>query len=205
MKTTEPSLNCYVYFIQMGFFGPIKIGFSENNPLGRLRDLQVGNPEELRLIGYLRCKDRSTERTLHEEFRALKIRGEWFANSNILINYVKDTCIREHLPLPSARLEDVLYIGHRCDECRVVCGEPHLHPVDCRVEPCFWHKSYCGRCVDEGQKEFDLHMEEHDIYRCSSCKQLRGIEHMMKVKSRPYSIYRCHGECHSFVESMAAA
>lgn len=71
----------YVYFIQAGTDGPIKIGVTWNIAQ-RLRMLQYGTPNELHHIGDTRCQDsqaaRKLERALHEQLKAAHMRGEWF-------------------------------------------------------------------------------------------------------------------------------
>lgn len=67
----------FVYFIQVGTDGPIKIGFSKEDPLRRLNDLQAGCPWDLRLVGAL-PGTKFHERLLQEKFSEFKIRREWF-------------------------------------------------------------------------------------------------------------------------------
>ena len=74
----------FVYFIK-AFGGQamlrIKIG-SSKNPEARLRDLQVGSPVKLVLIGTVRCKSndhaKRIERFAHNIFYKQRRRGEWF-------------------------------------------------------------------------------------------------------------------------------
>lgn len=68
--------ECWVYFIQVGSDGPIKIG-SGGNPEGRLANLQVGNHEVLRVLGIC-VGDRAREVELQQEVWGSRIRGEWF-------------------------------------------------------------------------------------------------------------------------------
>lgn len=72
----------YVYFIQQGQRGPIKIGFAAN-PVLRLGELQVSNPNDLRIVGVLPGQ-RSDERAYHKQFAHLRIRGEWFLHRNAM-------------------------------------------------------------------------------------------------------------------------
>lgn len=67
----------YVYFIQVGSDGPIKIGFSKADPARRMKHLQAGCPWELRLVGAV-SGSKFNERCLHEKLSHLKIRQEWF-------------------------------------------------------------------------------------------------------------------------------
>jgi len=76
----------FIYFIQSGEHGPIKIGYS-NKPARRVPELQTGNPKELLLRGVI-PGDLTVERKLHERFEPARIRGEWFG--------------REYLPVIAA-------------------------------------------------------------------------------------------------------
>ena len=70
-----------IYFIQSGgYLGPIKIGLS-SNPVQRVHDLQVGNPEELTLLAVM-VGEESEEARLHARFSKHHIRGEWFKPSD---------------------------------------------------------------------------------------------------------------------------
>jgi Meiotically up-regulated gene 113 len=53
----------------------IKIGKSESHPWVRLKDLQTGNPEELRLVAYTLAV---TEAEAHKRLARHRLRGEWF-------------------------------------------------------------------------------------------------------------------------------
>lgn len=70
----------YVYFIQSGEGGAVKIG-KANNPHMRLGHLQVGNPTELRFLAVTRGGEK-LERLLHHVLYDDRIRGEWFAPSD---------------------------------------------------------------------------------------------------------------------------
>lgn len=67
-----------VYFIQHGETGPVKIGWTADDPWGRLGALQTGNPVHLRLLGVMFDADPEVEECLHEELAADRLRGEWF-------------------------------------------------------------------------------------------------------------------------------
>ena len=66
----------FIYFIQSGEDGPIKIGFS-GSPDRRVPQLQTGNPREL-LLRHVIPGDTAIERQLHSRFEPARIRGEWF-------------------------------------------------------------------------------------------------------------------------------
>jgi hypothetical protein len=67
----------FVYFIQAGQDGPIKIGVAAD-PLLRLDDLQVGSPVALTLLAAI-PGGAVHERQLHARFAEGRIRGEWFS------------------------------------------------------------------------------------------------------------------------------
>jgi hypothetical protein len=70
----RPYGSLYIYFIQCGPF--VKIGRA-SDPHYRLRELQAGNPEELTLLATV--LDASVlEGAVHDRFKHLRIRGEWF-------------------------------------------------------------------------------------------------------------------------------
>jgi hypothetical protein len=66
-----------VYFIQSGDCGPIGIA---EDPLKRLRHLQTGSCESLRLLGIL-PGGAEREASLHRHLAEFRIRGEWFRPS----------------------------------------------------------------------------------------------------------------------------
>lgn len=76
----------FVYFIQAGEGGPIKIGWAYN-PSARMSELQIGNPVDLRIIGAV-YGDGELESELHRKFRRLKLRGEWFRPGRSLMTYI---------------------------------------------------------------------------------------------------------------------
>lgn len=56
----------------------VKIGLSAN-VLRRKKELQTGNPNELKLMGYIKTEDdATTEKALHHKHSSIKRRGEWF-------------------------------------------------------------------------------------------------------------------------------
>lgn len=65
-----------VYFIQQGDSGPIKIGVA-TDVWKRLGSLQVSTVEPLHLRAML-PGGRETEKRLHQQFAAFRVRGEWF-------------------------------------------------------------------------------------------------------------------------------
>jgi hypothetical protein len=77
----------WLYAIQAGKDGPIKIGVTSGRPRDRLKTLQCGNPEELRGIAAWRAMP-GEEKYLHETFAYVRIRGEWFRPVPELVDHV---------------------------------------------------------------------------------------------------------------------
>ena len=85
--------SAYVYFIQLGQSGPIKIGVA-NDVDSRLMTLQTANPSKLTAIAKIGCKSKTDaymlEKDLHRKFSHLRQKGEWF--NPRLIKKLKDIC-----------------------------------------------------------------------------------------------------------------
>jgi hypothetical protein len=68
--------DTFVYFVQMGEDGPIKVG-QTTKPLQRLESLQNGNPYPLRFTR-IEIWPGSQECYIHGIFKDYRLRGEWF-------------------------------------------------------------------------------------------------------------------------------
>lgn len=66
-----------------------KIGYS-NNPQKRLKELQVANPNKLKLAKVIQGTI-NEEQTLHKTFEHLRLSGEWFQFGSELKNYFQIT------------------------------------------------------------------------------------------------------------------
>lgn len=75
-----------VYFVGPWGFRVIKIGFAVDWA-ERLRALQIGNPDELRLYALI-PGSLELEAELHRRFASQWIRGEWFRNLGDLKTYL---------------------------------------------------------------------------------------------------------------------
>lgn len=71
----------YVYFIQSGKKGPIKIGKAKNIEK-RMASLQTANAYKLHLVALIRCETcrhaLALESKLHGLFKDQRLHGEWF-------------------------------------------------------------------------------------------------------------------------------
>lgn len=70
-------MSGFVYFISGPATNSVKIGYSSNEPVARLKALQTGNADELTLLGWYEAAVEE-ERHWHQKFAPYCIRGEWF-------------------------------------------------------------------------------------------------------------------------------
>lgn len=78
----------YVYFVEATSTKRVKIGFSLHSPAKRLRQLQQGCSERLRIIVAV-VGSRVLERDLHRRFAAYRIVGEWFEGSEEIWGFIR--------------------------------------------------------------------------------------------------------------------
>ena len=115
-----------IYFIQAGENGPIKIGNAQN-PRDRLKDLQVGNHETLRLIATIPGgPDR--EREIHRDLEVFCYRGEWFCPNGEVFDYI-DRAKRVDYELVDGMPIAILWRRHNHGLTAYCpfCGERHNH------------------------------------------------------------------------------
>lgn len=93
----------FVYFLQAGEAGAIKIGFSATSVERRIHGNQVGCPERLIVLGVV-AGDVALEKRLHKAFRPCALRGEWFAPHRRLIAFIGKVAKPLKEPLPSAEV-----------------------------------------------------------------------------------------------------
>lgn len=73
-----------IYIVRVGSSGPVKLGYAAN-PKQRIEILQVGQPAHLNVLRVMEgC--RQFEVALHRHFAPLRIRGEWFAYSEEMLD-----------------------------------------------------------------------------------------------------------------------
>jgi len=80
----------YVYFIKNGEYNQVKIGWSDR-PSIREKELQTGNPNQLKIIGVLPSQESSVETFLHDRYKIYHIRGEWFKYEGELKTFIEDS------------------------------------------------------------------------------------------------------------------
>jgi hypothetical protein len=77
----------YVYFIQRGPDGPIKIGWSEDVER-RLSELQTANAEPLHVLGKIEGT-MADEAATHAKFASFRMEAEWFRSCPEILDYVR--------------------------------------------------------------------------------------------------------------------
>lgn len=82
----------WLYFLQSGPGGPIKIGFTSRHVSARLAVLQVGNPHPLELLRSV-PGNREDERKLHARFASARVTGEWFQPSPELLAFIEGVAL----------------------------------------------------------------------------------------------------------------
>lgn len=90
-KTLLPNEIGYVYFIRNSR-NHVKIGWSEYHPSRRLKELQTGESDDLKLEGFISGSE-AKEKSLHYNFSQYRIRknGEWFYSNPDLEQLIKDS------------------------------------------------------------------------------------------------------------------
>lgn len=87
-KKSPKNKGGYVYFIQGQCGGAIKVGYSVN-PRIRLKELQTGYPDTLLILAII-PGTQHTEATLHRQFDASRLKGEWFRPDDYVVKAIKE-------------------------------------------------------------------------------------------------------------------
>lgn len=77
----------FIYFIQESVLKNIKIGFTSSHPEKRLYTLAVASSQELYFLGFM-LGDKPKEKTLHQKFKHLHVRNEWFSPGEDLLMFI---------------------------------------------------------------------------------------------------------------------
>lgn len=128
----------FVYFIQADESGPIKIGFTADDPQRRLSQLQTGNPSALKLLGAIKGTT-ARERQFHADLAEWRLQGEWFQSHPTVLSTVEAAlssaqavctkvapCLRCSFCFRCQHETTVLVAGSAaniCDECAGVVSE----------------------------------------------------------------------------------
>lgn len=80
-----------VYFVQGEENGPIKIGASKNI-IERFKKLSMAHPNA-KILGYIKGGGLEKESKMHNKFYKFKMRGEWYEQTEELLQYIKENTI----------------------------------------------------------------------------------------------------------------
>lgn len=84
------------YFIQGEITQRIKIGKTATAVSERMRILQTGSPDKLRIIGICFGPKRF-EGYLHNQFSPYRLHGEWFSPDPNILEFINSNCITDEL------------------------------------------------------------------------------------------------------------
>lgn len=87
VQTSKEGKSRFVYFIQQGVGGPIKIGASYDPP-ARIKILQQSSGIGLITLGLVKEGSGIWELDLHRQFKEFNIRGEWFHPEDKLLTFI---------------------------------------------------------------------------------------------------------------------
>lgn len=115
----------YVYILQQGNGGAVKIGVADNVQ-SRIQSLQTGSAYRLNLIGTIACESRKKayrlEGILHKKFSSFRLEGEWFARQVIFqLKSIKETITWEKENV----VDNTLFNKVLRSRSRLVVGEIH--------------------------------------------------------------------------------
>jgi hypothetical protein len=132
----------YVYFIQADGNGPIKIGFTSEDPARRLNQLQTGNASALKLLGAIKGSH-ARERQFHAELAEWRLQGEWFESHPTVLAIVEDAMSAE-----TAQKSDVVPHCSICLQSGETGGEIKVLLRGCAG-------NVCDICIRVGAKHLD--------------------------------------------------
>jgi len=87
-KGKKPRYKGYIYFIQGQLGGAIKIGYSVN-PQRRLKELQTGYPDTLRILVMIPGNE-YTEKIFYRQFEGSRLNGEWFRPDDCVMDKINE-------------------------------------------------------------------------------------------------------------------
>jgi hypothetical protein len=143
MKNSDKS---YVYFIVDLKSEAIKIGYADDY-YKRLSTLQVGNPNPLRLLHFIECKNstisENLETEIHKIFDDIRISGEWFVYDEKTKLRFKELFLEELLIERKAKREPLTRSTLFGEE---TIFDPNKHP------PCFFYQELCAQIKHSYEK-----------------------------------------------------
>ena len=206
--------DTWIYFVQAGSGGPIKIGKTANF-FDRFTTLQVGNHESLVVLRLVRGA-RTEERSFHTRFAAQRIRGEWFRPEPALLIEVFglpdnfSTSFRTAWSTCSgcgdtgfdvSQTLEGLFVGY-CRRCKMTSDGRTGHPRarytyrirrraealpcnNCRLPTKIRRQGLCGTCAEYYRRTGRTRKLSKQVLPCSIC----GDCLRKRIKSRCTTCY----------------
>jgi hypothetical protein len=149
----------YIYFIQAGDHGHIKIGTADD-PHGRLSELQTANALPLTLLGVVAAGEWS-EMILHKLFHGSRKAGEWFDESASILEFVKTNCIQlTDKQLPESRVRLGAGEDPYSHKPRNSTAQPNQNPAGCALPSLNPSLSSSSSPAPEREKEVTLNRSQ---------------------------------------------
>lgn len=165
-------MRSYVYFIRQADTGFIKIGRAVD-PERRIHNIQVGSPQELKLLGAVLEFGAFDEGGIHDAFTVHHFRGEWFQERGSLAAVVRD-----HLPwfIEQTRRSDG---GMEIDKPQWCAKFVSLLATARSDEELKLYKA----CLDCGERKHYRHFyfrEKTPLSYCKPCQRERSTQQRMR-------------------------
>lgn len=169
----------FVYFIQQGESGPVKIGYA-HDPLKRMGQLQTGNPNDLTLRQVV-PGNRRLETNLHHRFRDARVRAEWFGLSylEIIMLYAEGFAAENIRVYDGSGKPPVVAASH---EERTVTGD-QLHELYADIER-LWlaNMDYAEMAEIMGLTEHELRGHLREMRKSPYWDVQKRVRHGMQAK-----------------------
>ena len=109
LKSSSPEKDdVWIYFIKQNTVnGHIKIGLSHGSPKNRMAQLQTGSPVELNLLHFFKA-ERKVESELHARFMHIHERGEWFRETEELLDFISVLKQNGKIPMIQKEFDHIL-------------------------------------------------------------------------------------------------
>jgi Meiotically up-regulated gene 113 len=129
-----------IYILQVENKGPIKVGFTQNDPAKRALAIQQASPYELSLLATFPASA-SEELELHRKLEPHRLRNEWYRPSEEVVSTLAACC-------PSLREKGPVHREPSVERCMSIFGGLDGVAKICGITisaVCHWRKSIPGR------------------------------------------------------------
>lgn len=173
----------YVYFILDEKSKAVKIG-KANDIEDRISSLQTGNPNQLKLIGYIKCNSEQhsfmLEKQYHEKFKEFRGNGEWFVYDEKLF----EDFIQNESNIEIKRKRQPLIIS-------TLFGEETVRDVS-EHPRCYFYPEHCAQIKDSYENSLNLSMPYRTMPWPTNGKQM--LLPFSKETDRVFISFKKHSE-----------